>query len=80
MCRKVCYAERNYRALVDLARAHGVPLASHDDTTLDHVAQSVHDGVAIAEFPTTLEAAQALHAGGVRVLMRAPRIHGAWRT
>jgi alpha-D-ribose 1-methylphosphonate 5-triphosphate diphosphatase len=38
------------------------------------VAQSVRDGVAIAEFPTTLEAAQALHAGGVRVLMGAPNL------
>jgi len=68
------HAARNYRALVDLAGARGVPLASHDDTTLDHVAQSVRDGVAIAEFPTTLEAAQALHAGGVRVLMGAPNL------
>jgi alpha-D-ribose 1-methylphosphonate 5-triphosphate diphosphatase len=68
------YATANYRVLVELARAHGVTLASHDDTTLDHVAQSVQDGIAIAEFPTTLEAAQALHAGGVRVLMGAPNL------
>src|SRR5262245_30141650 len=68
------YAISNYRVLVDLAHTRGVPLASHDDTTLDHVAQSIDDGVAIAEFPTTLEAAQALHAGGVRVLMGAPNL------
>jgi alpha-D-ribose 1-methylphosphonate 5-triphosphate diphosphatase len=68
------HAETNYRALVELARAHGLRLASHDDTTLDHVAQSVADGVAIAEFPTTREAAQALHAAGVRVLMGAPNL------
>jgi alpha-D-ribose 1-methylphosphonate 5-triphosphate diphosphatase len=72
------YAERhapeNYRTLVALASKRGIPLASHDDTTNEHVAQSVQDGVAIAEFPTTLEAAQGLHAAGVRVLMGAPNL------
>jgi len=64
----------NYRDLVEMARARGIPLASHDDTTADHVAQSIEDRVAIAEFPTTIAAAQALHAGGVRVLMGAPNL------
>ena len=64
----------NYRDLVAMAHARGIPLASHDDTTADHVAQSIEDGVAIAEFPTTIAAAQALHAGGVRVLMGAPNL------
>src|ERR1700681_1159566 len=64
----------NYRDLVALARAHGRRLASHDDTTLEHVAQSVADHVAIAEFPTTLEAAQASHAAGIAVLMGAPNL------
>jgi alpha-D-ribose 1-methylphosphonate 5-triphosphate diphosphatase len=59
---------------VALADKHGIPLASHDDTTAEHVAQSVRDGVAIAEFPTTFEAAEALHAAGVRVLMGAPNL------
>ncbi len=67
-------AAPNYATLVAIARAHGIPLASHDDTTADHVAQSIGDRVAIAEFPTTIEAAQALHAGGVRVLMGAPNL------
>jgi alpha-D-ribose 1-methylphosphonate 5-triphosphate diphosphatase len=64
----------NYRGLVAMAHARGIPLASHDDTTVDHVVQSIEDGVAIAEFPTTIAAAQALHAGGVRVLMGAPNL------
>src|SRR5579859_1935337 len=68
------YSAKNYRTLVELARLYAKPLASHDDTTAEHVAQSVGDGVAIAEFPTTIEAAQALHAGGVRVLMGAPNL------
>lgn len=60
--------------LIAIARKHGVALASHDDTTLDHVAESLADGVAIAEFPTTLEAAEASHRGGLKVLMGAPNI------
>ena len=68
------HAEHNYRTIVELAHRRSVPLASHDDTTLDHARQSIHDGVAIAEFPTTAEAADALHRGGVRVLMGAPNL------
>jgi alpha-D-ribose 1-methylphosphonate 5-triphosphate diphosphatase len=68
------HAERNQRSLIDLARSHATPLASHDDTTLDHVAEALENGVAIAEFPTTIEAAKALHAAGIRVLMGAPNL------
>ena len=68
------YAADNYRRLVELARAHGTPLASHDDTTLEHVSDAIRDNVAIAEFPTTVEAAHALHKAGVRVLMGAPNL------
>lgn len=64
----------NYRRLVELARQHGTPLASHDDTTLDHVTDAIRDKVAIAEFPTTVEAAHALHKAGIRVLMGAPNL------
>jgi alpha-D-ribose 1-methylphosphonate 5-triphosphate diphosphatase len=68
------YAADNYRRLVELAHASALTLASHDDTTLEHVADAVRDRVSIAEFPTTIEAAEALHAAGVRVLMGAPNL------
>ena len=68
------HAASNYRELVALARARGIRMASHDDTTLEHVAQSVADRVAIAEFPTTIEAAHASHAAGIAVLMGAPNL------
>jgi alpha-D-ribose 1-methylphosphonate 5-triphosphate diphosphatase len=68
------HAQANHRDIVALARAHNTPLASHDDTTPDHVAEAISDGVSIAEFPTTVEAARALHAAGVRVLMGAPNL------
>lgn len=71
---QAAHAAENYRRLVALANTHDVPLASHDDTTLGHVADAVRDRVAIAEFPTTIEAAGALHAAGIRVLMGAPNL------
>jgi alpha-D-ribose 1-methylphosphonate 5-triphosphate diphosphatase len=71
---QAAYAETNQREIVALARARNTPLASHDDTTPAHVDEAIRDGVAIAEFPTTVEAAQALHAAGIRVLMGAPNL------
>jgi alpha-D-ribose 1-methylphosphonate 5-triphosphate diphosphatase len=71
---QAAHAEANQRALVDLARKHNAPLASHDDTTPEHVAEAIENGVSIAEFPTTVEAARSLHAAGVRVLMGAPNL------
>jgi alpha-D-ribose 1-methylphosphonate 5-triphosphate diphosphatase len=68
------YGAENHRGLVALAREYGTPLASHDDTTPDHVTEAIEDGVAIAEFPTTVEAAEGLHAAGIRVLMGAPNL------
>jgi alpha-D-ribose 1-methylphosphonate 5-triphosphate diphosphatase len=68
------YAADNYRGLIALAAKNRTPLASHDDTTLEHVAQSVADAVSVAEFPTSVEAAAGLHEGGVKVLMGAPNL------
>ncbi|MBO0752490.1 MAG: alpha-D-ribose 1-methylphosphonate 5-triphosphate diphosphatase, partial [Bradyrhizobiaceae bacterium] len=68
------HAAPNYARLVKMAQARRLPLASHDDTTLEHVRQSIADGVALAEFPTTAEAARALHEGLVKVLMGAPNL------
>ena len=68
------YAAGNYVGLIELAAKHGTPLASHDDTTTEHVEQAVRDRVAIAEFPTTVEAAAALHAAGIKVMMGAPNL------
>jgi alpha-D-ribose 1-methylphosphonate 5-triphosphate diphosphatase len=65
---------RNRPHLVALARARGVPLASHDDTTAEDVAGSRADGVALAEFPTTMEAAEACRAAGITVMMGAPNL------
>ena len=68
------YAADNMRGLVALAKQHNVPLASHDDTTDENVADAVRDEVAVAEFPTTIEAARGLHGAGIAILMGAPNV------
>jgi alpha-D-ribose 1-methylphosphonate 5-triphosphate diphosphatase len=68
------YAAGNMRAIVALAHEHAVPLASHDDTTAENVADAVRDRVAVAEFPTTMEAARGLHQAGIGILMGAPNV------
>ena len=67
-------AEANRPRVVEIARARGLTLASHDDTTLEDVAQSRREGVSIAEFPTTVEAAAASRAAGLATVMGAPNV------
>jgi alpha-D-ribose 1-methylphosphonate 5-triphosphate diphosphatase len=68
------YAATNMRAIVALAHQHQIPLASHDDTTEENVADAIRDCVSVAEFPTTIEAARGLHQAGIGILMGAPNV------
>jgi alpha-D-ribose 1-methylphosphonate 5-triphosphate diphosphatase len=67
-------ARQNRPRIVEIARARGVTLASHDDTTAAEVALAHRDGMAIAEFPTTMEAAAASRALGMATVMGAPNV------
>lgn len=68
------YSERNRVRILERGREVGLAFASHDDATVAHVEEALRDEVSIAEFPTTLEAAKAAHAGGLAVLMGAPNV------
>lgn len=68
------YGEANMREIVALAHSYDIPLASHDDTTDENVADAIRDRVSVAEFPTTMEAARGLHEAGISVLMGAPNV------
>jgi alpha-D-ribose 1-methylphosphonate 5-triphosphate diphosphatase len=68
------YAAANMREIVALAQRHEIPLASHDDTTDENVADAIRDRIAVAEFPTTIEAARGLHQAGIGILMGAPNV------
>jgi alpha-D-ribose 1-methylphosphonate 5-triphosphate diphosphatase len=61
-------------AAVAEARRYGAVLASHDDTSAEHVATSARHGVGLAEFPTTEEAARACRDAGIPVMMGAPNL------
>ncbi len=67
-------AASHRREIVERAQARALPLASHDDATTAHVQEAVADGMTIAEFPTTREAAEASRAGGLSVLVGAPNL------
>jgi len=56
------------------AREHAVPVASHDDTTPEHVAEAVGDGIRISEFPTTMAAAQAARSASMLIVMGGPNM------
>ncbi|MEM6740269.1 MAG: alpha-D-ribose 1-methylphosphonate 5-triphosphate diphosphatase, partial [Pseudomonadota bacterium] len=62
------------QAAVEAAQRYGAVLASHDDTTPEHVARSARHGVALAEFPTTGDAARACRRHGIAVMMGAPNL------
>jgi alpha-D-ribose 1-methylphosphonate 5-triphosphate diphosphatase len=59
-------------AVTELARAQGLPIASHDDDTAAKVAVMHALGATISEFPVTLEAAEAARRAGMATLMGAP--------
>jgi alpha-D-ribose 1-methylphosphonate 5-triphosphate diphosphatase len=65
-------AAPNRRSVASFAREYGLPLASHDDASVEHVDEAKADGCAIAEFPVTLEAAQAARACGMWIVMGGP--------
>ena len=64
----------NADCVLSLARRNGYTLCSHDDATAEHVEKAVDRGVSIAEFPTTLLAAQRASECGLAVLVGAPNL------
>jgi alpha-D-ribose 1-methylphosphonate 5-triphosphate diphosphatase len=67
-------AAKHRLEIVGRAHDRALPLASHDDATRAHVAEAVENGMTIAEFPTTREAAEASREGGLAVLVGAPNL------
>ena len=72
--RSARYADVHRRAIAGLAAQRGITLATHDDATPEHVAESVELGVRISEFPTTVPAATAADKHGQLIVMGAPNI------
>ncbi|HDS5550963.1 TPA: alpha-D-ribose 1-methylphosphonate 5-triphosphate diphosphatase [Klebsiella aerogenes] len=74
MALAAAWSQPNRQAIAAMCRERQIALASHDDATHEHVAESHRLGSVIAEFPTTLAAAQASRQHGMNVLMGAPNI------
>ncbi|HBX2116313.1 TPA: alpha-D-ribose 1-methylphosphonate 5-triphosphate diphosphatase [Klebsiella aerogenes] len=74
MALAAAWSQPNRQAIAAICRERQIALASHDDATHEHVAESHRLGSVIAEFPTTLAAAQASRQHGMNVLMGAPNI------
>ena len=60
------------RAITQYCALHGVPVASHDDDTVEKVALMHSLGANISEFPVTLEAAREARKLGMLTAMGAP--------
>jgi len=72
--RQAEYAEPHRSWFANFARTHGVALATHDDTTVEHVDEGRELGAGMCEFPTTLAAARHAHAHGLKTIAGAPNI------
>lgn len=68
------WSDDNRREIAAYCQQNGIVLASHDDATAEHVAEAAAQGVGLAEFPTTREAARASRAAGMKILMGAPNV------
>lgn len=67
-------AARNWPRLSAMLAKKHVPLATHDDTTLEDVQTALAMGATISEFPTTMAAARAAHEAGLATVAGAPNI------
>ncbi|QGZ63937.1 alpha-D-ribose 1-methylphosphonate 5-triphosphate diphosphatase [Paraburkholderia acidisoli] len=68
------YADAHRQQIVERCRARGIPLASHDDTLVEHVEQAAEEGIVLAEFPTTRVAAEEAKKRGIATIMGAPNV------
>lgn len=68
------YSNDNRHKIVRDCSKKGIPTASHDDTTVEHCIAASREGIVIAEFPTTLEAAAKARELGMATIMGAPNM------
>ena len=71
---QVKYARKHRIALLEICRKLRLPVASHDDTTANHVFEAASEGIVVSEFPTTIEAAQTARRLGLSVLVGGPNL------
>jgi alpha-D-ribose 1-methylphosphonate 5-triphosphate diphosphatase len=67
-------AAPNRARLLKMLAGHPIVLASHDDATVEHVEQAHAEGIAIAEFPTSVIAAQTARHKGMKIIAGSPNL------
>jgi alpha-D-ribose 1-methylphosphonate 5-triphosphate diphosphatase len=68
------HVPRNWPVIVAMFHERSIPLATHDDTTIEHVEAGIASGAVISEFPTTLAAAEAAKQQGLATIAGAPNV------
>ena len=68
------YAKPHRHFFVEHAHSRNIPLASHYDTTTEHVREAREAGIAVSEFPTTVVAARAARESELGIVMGAPNV------
>lgn len=68
------YAQPNRDWFAEFARQRGLTLATHDDTTVEHVDEALALGACMSEFPTTLAAARRARQLGLAIVAGAPNV------
>jgi alpha-D-ribose 1-methylphosphonate 5-triphosphate diphosphatase len=69
---------RDWDVVADVLRVaaeYGVPVASHDDDTVEKVARQAALGASMSEFPVTKETAHAAREQGMKIIMGAPNAY-----
>jgi alpha-D-ribose 1-methylphosphonate 5-triphosphate diphosphatase len=64
----------NRAKVLSMVEGHSIALASHDDTTAEHVEAAHAEGITICEFPTTAEAAQTARNKGMHIVAGSPNL------
>ena len=68
------FAPTYREAVAKMAKERGIPVAAHDDETLEHVEEASRLGMTFSEFPTTVLAAEAARERGMTTIMGAPNV------
>ncbi|MCB8880390.1 alpha-D-ribose 1-methylphosphonate 5-triphosphate diphosphatase [Acidisoma cellulosilytica] len=71
---RVRWRSHNRQVVLSKMQGRATVLASHDDRTLDDIAENAADGIRIAEFPVTMAAAQAARSQGMQTIAGAPNV------
>lgn len=68
------YSGEHRKLVLDILRDRAIPLASHDDRTVDEVEKNHQDGITLSEFPVSMEAARHARSRGIRTIGGAPNV------